>query len=121
MDIIIDGCKEKQNYRLDEFNESRSLIGMTKEDLANKPLRYLLEQMQIWIEISFDPQADSFTLSYLGIDVEKIQKVELSKNIFKHKVIETSTRNLIRYHYHTIYRNMRYVTTAIFHLKTKRC
>ena len=75
------------------MNFERSLQGTTKEDLASQPLRYLLKHVQIWIDIGFDLEADDFKLKYLGIDVEDIQKLEITDLIYKHKEVVCSTRN----------------------------
>ena len=77
--------------------------------------------MQIWIEIGFDSTADEFTLKYLSVEVDRIRERELSEKLFKHKVVKCSTKNYIKEQHHTIYQNVRYVTTSTFYLKTKRC
>ena len=101
--MILEGRKERPTEGDYWNNYERTFEGMTKEDLANTPIRYMLEQKQIWIDIGFDLKADDFKLKYLGIDVEVIRKLELSDKIHKHKFVDTSMRNLIRVQFHTIY------------------
>ena len=110
-----------KSYENDTLNFKRSLRRVEKEDLAAKPLRYLIKHLQIWIDIGFDLEADQFKLKYIGVDVEKIRELELTDFIYKHKEVDCSTRNMIRKVYHTIHKNTRYVTTVTYAFKTKRC
>ena len=85
-----------KSYENDTLNFKRSLRRVEKEDLAAKPLRYLIKHLQIWIDIGFDLEADQFKLKYIGVDVEKIRELELTDFIYKHKEVDSSTRNFIR-------------------------
>ena len=93
---------------------------MSKEDLAESPIRFLLKQNQIWIEIGYDLESDIFLLTYLGISLRDMRELEVSDEIFKHKVVDTSTRNLMRLSYLTIYHEKLYATTVSLQHKTKR-
>ena len=69
---------------------------MTKEFLAEHPMKYLLEQKQIWIEIRFSLETNAFSVSYLGVNVDKIPRMLLTDEIFQHEVVDISTKTLIK-------------------------
>ena len=92
----MDGVKEKVTVEEDFCNFERTLEGVGVMELAWKPVRYLLERQQIWIDIGYDLEFDSFLLGYLGINLNRMRELEVSEEIFRHKVVDTSTRDIMR-------------------------
>ena len=79
MDICHEGQKEKKD---EDAKATIEMPGATKEMLAKRRVRHMLRELQLWLNIGFDLEEDRLTARYLGVDLRKIPKVELTDQIY---------------------------------------
>ena len=72
LDILADGIKE-----IAAFSKiyARSFEGVTKESLADKPLKIVLKESQKYLSLGYDMAKQHMTLKQQGVDVEKLLPV----------------------------------------------
>ena len=84
LDITVDGQringsrKKESGIRL---TERRSISGVSKEDLAAKPLKYVLGKNQWHLSIGFDLEAGHLTMKLEGTDAARLPPFWKSKEI----------------------------------------
>ena len=67
LDIIVDG--------MDEGNKgewTRTIKDITKESLAEKPIKYMLLDSQRFLNIGYNMMAGHLTMKLLGVDATKL-------------------------------------------------
>ena len=79
LDVVVDGHREREDgtkqgdvtYRSDE---PRSILvpGVTKERLAAKPIKYVLNGTQRYLSIGYDLAAGHLTIKLEGVDAVKL-------------------------------------------------
>ena len=97
------------------------MAGLTKEMLASRKVRHMLKEPQLWLNIGFDLEEDHLTADYLGVDLRKLPKVQLTDQIFQNDSKDSSTHNLIRMTWFPIFRNQKFEITGRYLKKVKRC
>ena len=71
-DIVADG---KKDLTASDDNRVRSVEGVTKESLAEKPLKVVLKDSQKYLSIGYDMAKQHMTLMQEGVDVELLPPV----------------------------------------------
>ena len=87
IDIIIND----QGENVAGFGRQRSIKGVVKEKLANRPIKYALKGSQRYLSIGYDFEEDHLTLTHEGVDVDKLPPVENTLQIFQNKIVDTSS------------------------------
>jgi len=79
LDIVVDGYREREDgtKKVDDMswngrNDPRSIPGVTKERLAAKPIKYVLNGTQRYLSIWYDLAADHLTIKHEGVDAMKL-------------------------------------------------
>ena len=67
-----DGTKNIDDISIDDENDPRSIPGVTKERLAAKPIKYVLNGTQRYLSIWYDLAADHLTIKHEGVDAVKL-------------------------------------------------
>ena len=75
------------NGQCEKRIEDRSL---TKDKLARKPIKYVT-RFQRYLSIWFDLTADHLMMKFNGVNVLKLPAPELSPEIHRHKIVDTTT------------------------------
>ena len=89
--------------------------------LAENKVHYMLTLLQEKLSIWFDTHGDHLCVDFLGVDVRKLPKVELTDQIYRHERKDSSTDKIIRVTWFLIQRNNKYEVTGRFLKKVKRC
>ena len=82
LDILAEGIKElaAADYKV------RSIEGVTKESLADKPLKIVLKESQKYLSLGYDLAKQHMTLMQEGVDVELLPLVPECDEICHSKV-----------------------------------
>ena len=92
---------------------------VTKESLAAKPVKHVLEKSQSHISIWFDLAADHLKLNYEGMGADKFPAVEKKLQICQNKIVVESNADYRQTQFHAVYDNKRYVITVTYQKKRK--
>lgn len=85
--------------------EEMMLLEEDKEDLAEKPWKYVLKGSQRHLSIGFDLTTDQITMKHLGVDAEKLPQVEKILEICRNKIVDTTIGDQRQVQFHTIFDN----------------
>ena len=85
LDILAEGIKELVDAAADPYRV-RSIEGVTKESLANKPLKIVLKESQKYLSLGYDLAKQHMTLMQEGVDVELLPLVPECDEICHSKV-----------------------------------
>ena len=85
LDILAEGIKELVDAAADP-HYVRSIEGMTKESLADKPLKIVLKESQKYLSLGYDLAKQHMTLKQEGVDVELLPLVPECDEICHSKV-----------------------------------
>ena len=83
LDILAEGIKELVDA---DDTRVRSIKGVTKESLANKPLKIVLKESQKYLSLGYDLAKQHMTLMQEGVDVELLPLVPECDEICHSKV-----------------------------------
>ena len=76
LDVVVDGHREREDGKKqgdDTSNDyNRSIPGVTKERLAAKPIKYVLNGTQRYLSIGYDLAAGHLTIKLEGVDAVKL-------------------------------------------------
>ena len=79
LDVVVDGYREREDgtKKVDDMgpngrNDPRSIPGVTKERLAAKPIKYVLNGTQRYLSIGYDLAAGHLTIKLEGVDAVKL-------------------------------------------------
>ena len=99
LDFIINGKKldargfRKSDGHYDPF--VRSIDDVTKESLAAKPLKFVLQSNQKYLSIGYDLVGGHLTLKQQGVEVEKLPPVPAAEAVIcQNKMVDTSTADM---------------------------
>ena len=84
LDILAEGIKELVDAAA--HDGVRSIEGVTKESLANKPLKIVLKESQKYLSLGYDLAKQHMTLKQEGVDVELLPLVPECDEICHSKV-----------------------------------
>ena len=84
LDILAEGIKELAAAAADDW--VRSIEGVTKESLAEKPLKIVLKDSQKYLSLGYDLAKQHMTLMQEGVDVELLPLVPECDEICHSKV-----------------------------------
>ena len=88
IDIAVEGIKE---INADPSAMVRSIKGVTKESLAEKPLKIVLQDSQKYLSIGYDTANGRMTLMQQGVDAEKLPPVPEFDQICHSKIVDSKT------------------------------
>ena len=76
-----------------------SIVGVTKESLAARPINYVVQSNQKYLRIGYDLAGGHLTLKQQGVEVEKLPPVPAAEAVIcQNKMVDTSTADM-RYVY----------------------
>ena len=79
LDVVVDGHREREDgtkqgdpTSYEAHKVPRSIPGVTKERLAAKPIKYVLNGTQRYLSIGYDLAAGHLTIKLEGVDAVKL-------------------------------------------------
>ena len=80
----------------------------------------MLKASQRHLRIGYDMVKGHLTMDYQGIVAERLPPVMKSREIFHHKVVDTSTAKARLVSFHAVFEDQRQVITATYFKRRKR-